>query len=177
MSCVREFRRDDAELELGGRGHGHGNGNGNGHGHGEEDVHFPAMTRLVLHDLQSDKRAGDLARLIESLAAAGGRLVVWVADEGRRQIFDDWLWTFDKGSFVPHIVWQETMGEVDDPVVLSGVEGNPNRATVLVVGDELPPGDWARGFDEVHDLIPPGDEGAERRAWWQRWDDGDEEAR
>ena len=177
MSCVREFRRDDAELELGGRGHGNGNGNGNGHGHGEEDVHFPAMTRLVLHDLQSDKRAGDLARLIESLAAAGGRLVVWVADEGRRQIFDDWLWTFDKGSFVPHIVWQETMGEVDDPVVLSGVEGNPNRATALVVGDDLPPEDWARDFDEVHDLIPPGDEGSERRAWWQRWEGDGEEAR
>ena len=47
------------------------------------------MTRLVLHDLQSDKRAGELARLIESLAAEGRRLVVWVADEGRRQI-----WTF-----------------------------------------------------------------------------------
>ena len=142
-----------------------------------EKVHFPTMTRLVLHDLHSDKRAGELAKLIESLAADGNRLVVWVADEGRRQIFDDWLWTFDKGSFVPHVVWQSAMGEVDDPVVLSGEEANPNRATVLVVGDDVPPEDWAMGFDEVHDLIPPGDDGSERRAWWQRWNEGvDEEA-
>ncbi len=129
----------------------------------------------MLHDLQSDKRAGELARLIESLAADRRRLIVWVADEGRRQVLDDWLWTFDKGSFVPHLVWQSAMGEVDDPVVLSGDEGNPNRATVLVVGDDLPPEDWARGFDEVHDLIPPGEEGSARRAWWRQWDENADE--
>jgi len=129
------------------------------------------MTRLVLHDLQSDKRAGELARLIESLAADGHRLIVWVADEGRRQIFDDWLWTFDRLSFVPHALWQSSLGEVEDPVVLVGESGNPNRATVLVIGDDLPSEDWARDFDEVHDLIPPGDEGGQRRAWWERWRD------
>lgn len=127
------------------------------------------MTRLVLHDLSTDKRAGELARLVESLAADGRRLVVWVADEGRRQIFDDWLWTFDKQSFVPHVVWQPAMGEVDDPVVLVGEPDNPNSASVLVVGDDLPAADWAREFAEVHDLIPPGEPGAERRRWWKRW--------
>lgn len=127
------------------------------------------MTRLVLHELHSDKRAGELARLVESLVADGRRLVVWVADEGRRQIFDDWLWTFDPQSFVPHCLWQPSLGEVQDPVVLVGEHANPNRATVLVVGDELPSGEWAKGFDEVHDLIPPGSEGEERRTWWQRW--------
>lgn len=130
------------------------------------------MTRLELHDLATDKRAGDLARLVESLSADGKRLVVWVADEGRRQIFDDWLWTFDRLSFVPHSVWQPTLGEVDDPVVLLGVEGNPNRATVLVVGDDLPPVDWAREFAEIHDFIPPGDGGDERRSWWHEWSTG-----
>ena len=84
------------------------------------------MTRVELHDLQSDKRAGELARLIETLAADGRRLIVWVADEGRRRIFDDWLWTFDKLSFVPHSVWQPSLGEVEDPVVLVGEPGNPN---------------------------------------------------
>ena len=127
------------------------------------------MARVELHDLQSDKRAGELARLIETLAADGRRLIVWVADEGRRRIFDDWLWTFDKLSFVPHSLWQPSLGEVEDPVVLVGEAGNPNAATVLVIGDDLPPEDWARTFDEVHDLIEPGDAGAERRGWWERW--------
>ena len=138
------------------------------------DVHFSPMTRVVLHDLQSDKRAGELARLIESLAADGHRLVVWVADDGRRQVFDDWLWTFDKLAFIPHSLWQPSLGTVEDPVVLLGEPGNPNAATVLVIGDELPDEGWARGFDEIHDFVPPGDGGGERRAWWQRWSDGEE---
>jgi len=129
------------------------------------------MPRLVLHDLQSDKRAGELARLIESLAADGRRLVVWVADDGRRTIFDDWLWTFDRLAFVPHAVWQPSLGEIDDPVALVGEPGNPNRGTVLVIGDDLPPEEWARGFEEIHDLIEPGPAGDERREWWERWRD------
>ena len=136
-----------------------------------EAVHSPTMTRLELHDLSSEKRAADLARLVESLAAAQQRVVVWVADEGRRKIFDDWLWTFDRLAFVPHGLWQPSMGDSDDPVVLLGDEGAPNGATVLVVGDDLPPADWARSFDEVHDFIPPGPAGDERREWWRRWRD------
>ena len=129
------------------------------------------MARLELHELRTGKRAGELARLVEALAADGRRLVVWVADEGRRQIFDDFLWTFDRLAFVPHALWQPSLGEVGDPVVLLGEPANPNRATILVVGDGLPPADWARGFDEVHDLVPPGDEGEQRRGWWRQWSD------
>ena len=44
---------------------------------------------------------------------------------------------------------------------------NPNRAEVLAVGDELPPVEWVEEFDEVHDLLPPGADGAARRAWWK----------
>jgi DNA polymerase IIIc chi subunit len=130
------------------------------------------MARLELHELRTGKRAGELARLVEALAADGRRAVVWVDDEGRRQIFDDFLCTIDKLAFVPHVLWQPGLGEVDDPVVLVGEPANPNGATVLVVGDGLPPAAWARGFDEVHDLIPPGPDGDERRGWWQDWRGG-----
>ena len=131
------------------------------------------MTRLELHDLKTDKRAGDLACLVGGLAANQHRVVVWVADEGRRQIFDDWLWTFERLAFIPHCVWQPTLGVVEDPVVLVGETGNPNRATVLVVGDELPPEEWAREFDVIYDFIPPGEAGKKRREWWERWRDSE----
>jgi DNA polymerase-3 subunit chi len=133
------------------------------------------MARLVLHDLPTDKRAGELVQLVEAMASSGRRIVVWIADDGRRKILDDYLWTFDKTSFVPHAVWQPTMGELDEPVVLVGEAANPNRADVLVVGDELPSEEWAREFDEVHDFIPPGADGDERRRWWQRWGAREEE--
>lgn len=119
--------------------------------------------------MSGSKRAGQLARLIAELYSNGHRLVVWVADEGRRQALDDFLWTFSKLAFVPHAVWSASMGEVDDPVVLIGEPANPNRAEVLVVGDDPPSGDWLTRFDEVHDLVPEGTDGESRAAAWERW--------
>ena len=125
--------------------------------------------RLRLHDLPGDKRAGQLTMLVEELYRDGRRLVVWVADEGRLQILDDYLWTFRKLSFVPHSVWSPGLGEVDDPVTLLSAPANPNRASVLLVGDQLPPGDWAATFEEVHDLVGRGEDGERRRQFWQEW--------
>lgn len=127
------------------------------------------MTELQLHHLRSPKRAGELAALLGSLYREGRRIVVWVEDEGRRQILDDYLWTFEKLAFLPHILWAPELGDVEDPIVLVGTPANPNRATTLVVGDELPPGAWAATFELVHDLIPPDDDGPPRMAFWDRW--------
>jgi DNA polymerase IIIc chi subunit len=127
------------------------------------------MARLELHQLQSEKRAGELAALLSRLHSSRTRVVVWVADEGRRQILDDYLWTFQKLAFLPHSLWGPNLGEVEEPVVLVGEPVNPNSASVLVVGDDPPPGDWAATFDEVHDLIPPGKAGEQRVAYWERW--------
>jgi len=127
------------------------------------------MARLELHELQTEKRAGELAALLMKLYESRSRVVVWVADEGRRQVLDDYLWTFQKLAFLPHVLWGPNLGDVEEAVVLVGEPTNPNRATVLVVGDDPPPGEWAATFDEVHDLIVPGENGDERRAFWDRW--------
>lgn len=129
----------------------------------------PAMPELELHQLRTPKRAGALAALLGRLYEEGRRIVVWVEDEGRRQILDDYLWTFEKLSFLPHVLWSPALGEVDDPIVLVGEAANPNRAATLVVGDGLPPGAWAATFEFVHDLVPPGEDGATRDAFWEAW--------
>jgi DNA polymerase IIIc chi subunit len=127
------------------------------------------VAKLELHELASEKRAGELTALLSRLHESRARVVVWVADEGRRQILDDYLWTFQKLAFLPHVLWGPSLGEVEESIVLVGEPANPNRATVLVVGDDPPPGAWAASFDEVHDLIPPGKNGNDRRAFWDRW--------
>ena len=101
-------------------------------------------------------------------------MVVWVADEGRRQILDEYLWTFQKLAFLPHVLWGPGLGEVEEAIALVGESVNPNQATVLVVGDDPPPSAWAATFDEIHDLIAPGEGGEERRAFWDRWQDNSE---
>jgi DNA polymerase-3 subunit chi len=132
------------------------------------------MTRLELHPLKTEKRAGELATLLERLHKHRVRVVVWVADEGRRQILDEYLWTFRKLAFLPHVIWSPALGEVEEPVVLVGEPANPNSATVLVVGDDPPPGAWASTFEEIHDLLAPGEGGEERRLFWERWQEDPE---
>jgi len=125
------------------------------------------VTRLVLHPLPGAKRAAEVADLVARFHAERRRVVVWVSDEGRLQVLDEFLWTSDKLSFLPHAAWAEGADLVDEPVVLVCRPVNPNHAEVLVVGDGLPPLDWAAGFEEVHDLVAPGEPGDERRAYWQ----------
>ena len=127
----------------------------------------PVTPRIVLHELPGEKRAGVLANLVEKLYLDGRRIIVWVEDEGRRQILDDYLWTFRQLSFVPHRIWVPGMESPVEPVVLVGEAVDPVDARVLVVGDELPPMEWVARFDEVHDLVPPGEAGEERAAVWR----------
>ncbi len=130
------------------------------------------MAHLELHSLKSPKRARQVAALLDHLHRQGSRVVVWVGDEGRRQILDDYLWTFEKLAFVPHILWSPPLGEVNDPIVLVGEPANPNRASMLVVGDDLPDGSWAATFEVVHDLVGADEEGTARREFWERWQRG-----
>lgn len=125
------------------------------------------MSRLELHPLPGSKRAAEVADLVARLHADRRRVIVWVSDEGRLKVLDEFLWTGDKLSFVPHAAWFEGADLADEPVVLVCQPVNPNRAEVLVVGDGLPPLDWAAGFAEVHDLVPAGEPGDERRAHWR----------
>jgi DNA polymerase IIIc chi subunit len=125
------------------------------------------VVRLELHPLSGFKRAGELAQLVLSLYRQGRAVVVWVADDGRRKMLDDYLWTFHRLAFVPHAIWDQSVQEVREPVVLVGQPCNPIDAAVLVVGDEPPPSEWAAGFEEVHDMIPPGEPGDQRRQQWR----------
>lgn len=127
------------------------------------------MTRIMMHPLPGDKRAGLVVREIVRLYGEGRRTVVWVADDHLRGVLDDYLWTFEQLAFVPHVAWNETLGEVEDPVVLVGQQVNPNNAEALVVADELPPDEWVIQFEEVHDFLPPGEAGDQRSAWWEAW--------
>ena len=124
------------------------------------------MAKVVLHRLAGSKKALEAARLVEALFLAGHRVVVFFTDPNRAGTFDQFLWTFSQGSFVPHGLW-DGMGELDDPVVLTaGRIANVNQATHLVTVDRPGRPDEAGEFAEIHDLVAaaPEDEGA--RDFW-----------
>lgn len=124
------------------------------------------MTKVVLHRLAGTKKALDAARLVEALYLAGHRVVVFLADPAKAGTFDQYLWTFSPGSFVPHGLW-DGAGQLDDPVVLvAGTLVNVNRATHLVTVDRPARLAEAGEFVEVHDLATPAAEDDGAGAGW-----------
>ena len=83
------------------------------------------MGRIELHELPGDKRAGELVRLVDRMHRSRRRIVVWVADPGRLQMLDDFLWTYDKLAFIPHAVWTDGADVADETVVLTSEAVNP----------------------------------------------------
>ena len=121
----------------------------------------PKAPKVVLHRLAGTKKAHEACRLVERLYQKGDRVAVFLSDRGRAAVLDEYLWTFAQHSFVQHVLW-DGQNEVEDPVVvLAGTLGNPNGATVLVVGDRIGDPKDAGSFAEVHDFVTaaPEDEG------------------
>lgn len=126
------------------------------------------MGRVVLHRLRGTKKAQDACRLVESLVDAGRRVVVWVSDEGRARVLDDYLWTFSQSSFVPHAFVTSGKACDDAAVIVSGVLENPNGADTLVVVDRLVEFAGGDDFDEVHDLDAGTEEDAGKADAWRQ---------
>jgi DNA polymerase-3 subunit chi len=123
--------------------------------------------RVILHRLPGTKRAVEVCRLVESLYLDGKRAVVFMEDAGRASVLDAMLWTFSQNSFVPHVYCQGAESAQEPVVLVSGTVSNPNRSTVLVVGDRLPDLDQAAPFGEIHDFIGATPEDAARCSAWE----------
>lgn len=110
------------------------------------------MPRVIVHWLSGNKKALDACRLVEGLYLAGRRVQVWLADERKAAIFDEYLWTFADEAFVPHARWGDG-GEVEEPVVVtSGSLRRVAEAHVLVLLDPPDRVENLAPFEEVHDF-------------------------
>jgi DNA polymerase-3 subunit chi len=61
------------------------------------------------------------------------------------------MWTWQKGSFVPHAFDNGAVDCLDDPVVIGTRERNPNGAQILIMGKACSI-DFIRQFEHVIDF-------------------------
>lgn len=97
------------------------------------------MTEVLFYHLQGRKLEGVLPSLLERSLERGWRVVVQGGSEERIEALDAHLWTYRDDSFLPHGTWRE-LDAVQQPVLLTINEGNPNAATVrfLIDGAGMP---------------------------------------
>lgn len=71
---------------------------------------------------------GLLAKALEN----GHRVVIKTADDREAQRLNEFLWTYDPGSFLPHGMKKD--GHADrQPVYLTANDDNPNNADMLIL--------------------------------------------
>lgn len=92
------------------------------------------MIRVEFIKLDRPERARLLCELAEEFFLQGERVLVVVQDDNQGVTLDQFMWTWKKGSFLPHVYDNGTVECLDEPVVITPREENANGARVLIAG-------------------------------------------
>jgi DNA polymerase-3 subunit chi len=125
------------------------------------------MTRVEFIRLERPEKARHLCELAEEFYLAGQRVLVVVEDDNQGVTLDQFMWTWKKGSFLPHAYDNGTVECIDEPVVITTGEDNANGAQVLIAGRPCALV-FARQFQTVIDFAETFDD-ARREAARQRF--------
>ncbi len=107
------------------------------------------MTEVAFYHLRRLPLERVLPRLLERTLGSGERAVVLAGSPDRVGSLDSLLWTYDPASWLPHGSARDGHPG-DQPVWLTGIDENPNRARFLFLVDGMTSArlaDYARCFD------------------------------
>jgi len=109
------------------------------------------MPSVEFIKLERPERAVILCELAEEFFQKDQRVVVVVQDDNQGVTLDRFMWTWRKGSFVPHVYDNGAIDCIDEPVVITTREENRNGARVLIQGRPCPI-DFVRQFEQAIDF-------------------------
>jgi DNA polymerase-3 subunit chi len=109
------------------------------------------MTRVEFIRLKKPEKAKHLCDLAEEFFQAGKRVLVTVLDDNQGVTLDRFMWTWRKGSFLPHALDNGAVDCLDEPVVIGSCDRNPNGARILIMGKPCDP-DFVRQFELAIDF-------------------------
>jgi len=92
------------------------------------------MPKVEFIKLKKPEKAKHLCDLAEDYFQQGKRVLITVQDENQGITLDRFMWTYKKGSFIPHAYDNGAVECLDEPVTIGGCERNPNAAQVLIMG-------------------------------------------
>ena len=126
------------------------------------------MTEVGFYHLLTTPLEKALPGLLVKALDGGMRAVVLAGSDERVEALCAALWTFDPASFLPHGAAGD--GSPDQqPIYLTTVEENPNRADLLVITDGIEPA-YLDSFERCVDMFDGNDPEAvtAARARWRR---------
>jgi len=114
------------------------------------------MTKVEFVRLKKPEKAKHLCELADEYFRGGKRVLITVLDDNQGVTLDRFMWTWQKGSFIPHAYDNGAVDCLDEPVAIGTGERNPNGAQVLIMGkacslDFVRQFEYAVDFAELYD--------------------------
>jgi DNA polymerase-3 subunit chi len=106
------------------------------------------VTEVRFYHLIDQRLDRVLPQLLELSLQRGWRVVVQASSDERIEALDTHLWTYRDDSFLPHGT-SRSPDAVDQPVLLTADDGNPNDANVRFLIDGAPLPDDAARYDRL----------------------------
>jgi DNA polymerase-3 subunit chi len=114
----------------------------------------PSPKRVDFYILETAEAAGRLSfacRLTEKAYGANTHVYAHTESAAEAQRFDDLLWTFRQGSFIPHQLLTENPQQ-RAPVSIGTGTSRPDQGQLLInLTDELP--DFTDGFERIAEIV------------------------
>lgn len=101
--------------------------------------------------LRKPEKAKHLAELAEEFFQSGARVLITVQDANQGVTLDRFLWSWNKGSFLPHAFDNGSVDCFDEPILICTDERNGNGARVLIMAQPCSV-EFLRGFEKVIDF-------------------------
>jgi DNA polymerase-3 subunit chi len=92
------------------------------------------MTRVEFVKLKRPEKARHLCELAEQFFNDGYKILIIVNDENQAVTLDRFMWSWRKGSFIPHAYNNGAVDCLDEPIIIEITECNPHGAEILIMG-------------------------------------------
>lgn len=125
------------------------------------------MTEIRFYHLVDQRLDRVLPQLLEVSLSRGWRVVVQVSSDERVEAIDAHLWTYRDDSFLPHGTARGP-DPIDQPILITANEGNPNGAKVRFLIDNAPIPDDAGNYERLVLIFDGNDDDAVALAR-ERW--------
>lgn len=91
------------------------------------------MTVVKFAKLERQEKTRLLCHLAQEQFNAGKRVLVRVQEDNQAVSLDRFMWTWDRGAFLPHAFNSGSVDCLEESVVITVREDNPNGAPVLIM--------------------------------------------
>jgi len=109
------------------------------------------MAQIQFYHLLTTPLERALPRLLEKAVSGGYRVLLVAGSEEQAEHLNQWLWTYDPGSFLAHGTIKDGHAE-KQPVFLSTTFDAPNQANLLAVTSGAMP-ERPEAFERILDIF------------------------